>query len=68
MNQGVLLYYNNRLVRRLESQKLGYTDYLAATVRLGKEDLYEYVGYVNLKKFFKPNITITVRTVSLAKS
>ena len=60
LKQGVLLYYNNRLVRRLESQKLGYTDYLAASVRLGKADFYEYIGYISLKKFFKPNITMTV--------
>lgn len=62
INQGVLIYYNNRLIRRLESPKLGYTDYLAAFLRLGKEDFYEYTGYISLKKFFRPNVMMTVLT------
>jgi len=63
INQGILVYHNNRLIRRLENPKMGDLDFLSAQFNnyienrnqnLGKA-LFERNGYIELKGDFKPN-------------
>jgi len=63
-NQGILVYYNNRLIRRFENPKLGNLDFLSSKITqfLSQPDqplpplLFDLNGYVDLKSHFKPNI------------
>jgi len=61
--QGILLYYDNRLIRRYENPKLGNLDFISykyVSEELGESGLFETNGYIELKAPFKPNITKTV--------
>jgi len=68
VNQGVLVYYNNRLIRRLENPKMGNLDFLSAQFSNYIENrqqnpgelFFERNGYIELKGDFKPNIFKTV--------
>jgi len=61
-NQGALVYYENRLIRRLENPKLGNQDLLSFQVRNALLErgplasLFEVQGYVEVKSFLKPNM------------
>lgn len=70
-NQGALVYYENRLIRRLENPKLGNLDLLSfqvrnATLEKGPgSSLFDVQGYVDVKTFLKPNMFKTVREIYL---
>lgn len=61
-NQGLLLYYGNRLIRRFENPKLGNLDFLSSKSGIitsqtdKKPSLFDLNGYIRLKNCFKPNI------------
>jgi len=61
-NQGALVYYENRLIRRLENPKLGNLDLLSFQVRNALLErgpgaaLFDVQGYVEVKSFLKPNM------------
>jgi len=61
-SQGVLLYFKNRLIRRLENSKLGdftfltqsYNKFLANAAK--SKSLFNYYGFIQLSNFFKPDL------------
>jgi len=62
LNQGVLIYSQNRLIRRLENPKLGNLDFLSSKSPAfrGSEGenlpIFDNEGFIELKGHFKPNI------------
>lgn len=60
--EGVLIYYENRLLKRFEHPKLeGFLGMVSRDVNLGdKEQVNIVSGYVKLDCFFKPNLVKTV--------
>jgi len=66
-NQGMLVYYDNRLVRRLENPKLGNLDFLSLQIRSRLHNnqpltpLFNLHGFVELKNPLKPNVFKTVK-------
>ena len=73
LNQGVLIYFKNRLIRRLESSKMGNLDFLSSQYRLFLENkernsdklFFDRSGYIELQNEFKPNAFRTVKIYSL---
>jgi len=58
-DQGVLIYYKNRLIRRLENPKLGNLDFLSYQYKMmhgNANEIFDINGYIELKGYFKPNI------------
>jgi len=61
-SQGVLLYFKNRLIRRLENSKLGdftfltqgYNKFLANAAK--SKSLFNYYGFIQLSNIFKPDL------------
>ena len=66
-NQGILLYFENRLVRRYENNTLGNLDFLSDNSKAfgdklkSGQSLFNNNGYISLKSYFKPNLFKTVR-------
>jgi len=66
LNQGVLIYNENRLIRRLENPKLGNLDFFSLQSRnplISKNvpvSLFDTHGYIEVKSFMKPNMFKTV--------
>jgi len=63
-NQGILVYYENRLIRRFEAPKMGSLEFLIGNPRLDETDLknirlFDYFGYIELKGILKPNLMKT---------
>jgi len=64
LGQGVLIYYKNRLIRRLENSKMGNLDFLSSSFNSylesrqhsASQPLFERGGYIELKDDFKPNV------------
>jgi len=61
IQQGVLIYSNNRLIRRLESPKLGNLDFLSFQYRVSQKNqkgamTFDCEGYLELGNSIKPNI------------
>jgi N-acetylneuraminic acid mutarotase len=64
LGQGILVYYKNRLIRRLETSKMGnldflsscFNNYLESREHSGNQSLFKRGGYIELKDEFKPNI------------
>ena len=64
-NQGILIYCNNRLIRRFEATNLGNLEFLIGNPLFNETDiknirLFDYSGYIELKSIFKPNLMKTV--------
>jgi len=62
--QGILIYYDNRLIRRFENPKLGNLDFISYKYlgeELGESGLFETNGFIEVKAPFKPNIIKTVK-------
>ena len=64
-NQGILIYCNNRLIRRFEATNLGNLEFLIGNPQFNEIDiknirLFDYSGYIELKSIFKPNLMKTV--------
>jgi len=61
-NQGILLYFENRLVRRYENNTLGNLDFLSDNSKAfgdklkSGQSLFNNNGYISLKSYFKPNL------------
>lgn len=58
----MLVYFNNRLIRRFENPKLGNLDFLSTKSwnlpiePVAGTGLFDLNGYIELKSYFKPNL------------